>query len=304
LFQEELSLKEKIKVWILDTWIDYTHTDLDNNYNSILSYDFVNEDTDALDDNWHGTQVAWIIWAEVNWAWRYWVNSNTDVVWLKVLDASWIGTTYDILEAIEYAKISGIKVLNMSFWWTWDASTSVVCQAITDAKANWIFTIVSAWNNNSEITNVIPASCSDSITVWSTDNLNEKASFSNYWTWVTLYTPWVDIYSTSLNNTYTNISWTSFSAGFVTWLVAKELAFSGGISYDNLVSNVSSNYNLVTDILIDNNPEIVNNIEWAAGFYFERFPDLTYLSNNADFIYYSDRWNLDYVYRQKQKWSL
>jgi subtilisin family serine protease len=58
LFQEELQTKNKIKVAILDTGIDYTHIDLDNNYNQTLSYAFVNEDTDAIDDNGHGTQIA------------------------------------------------------------------------------------------------------------------------------------------------------------------------------------------------------------------------------------------------------
>ena len=248
LFQEELGLKEKIKVWVLDTWIDYTHSDLDWNYNSIISYDFVNEDNDAIDDNWHGTGVAWIIWAEVNGEWRYWVNSNSDLVWLKVLDASWIGTSYDILEAIEYAKLNNIKVLNMSFGWAWDASTSAVCAAIADAKLNGIFTVVSAGNNNTEITNLIPASCSDSITIWSINTLNEKASFSNYWTWVTLYAPWVDIYSTDLNNTYSNISWTSFSAGFVSWLISKELASNNVIDYDTMINNLNIDYNLETHL--------------------------------------------------------
>ncbi|MDD2870414.1 MAG: S8 family serine peptidase [Candidatus Gracilibacteria bacterium] len=102
------------KVGVLDTGIDYTHTDLSNHYNSTLSYDFINEDTDAMDDNGHGTQVSGLI-------------TNSELIGLKVLDANGLGTTYDILEAIDYAKTNNIKVLNMSFGGIGDASTSTVC---------------------------------------------------------------------------------------------------------------------------------------------------------------------------------
>lgn len=248
IFQEELSLKEKIKVAILDTWINYNHTDLDNNYNSSLSYNFINEISDSLDDNWHGTQVAWIIWAEVNWEWRYWVNSNSDLVSLKVLDIDGLGTSYDILEAIDYAKQNWIKVLNMSFGWIWDPSTSVICEAITDAKINWIYTIASAGNSNMELTNIIPASCSDTISVWSINQDNTKADFSNYWDLVDIYAPWVDIYTTTLNNTYTYQNWTSFSAPYIVWIISKELVYNPNISYDELISNLHSNYNLITNL--------------------------------------------------------
>ena len=124
LFQEDLENEDKIKVAILDTGIDYNHLDLDDNYNLGLSYNFVNEDNDTMDDNWHGTQVTWIIWAEVDWTWVYWINSNSDLISLKVLDADWLGTSYDILESIDYAKQNEIRILNMSFGWIWNPETS------------------------------------------------------------------------------------------------------------------------------------------------------------------------------------
>ncbi|AEA46849.1 S8 family peptidase [Archaeoglobus veneficus] len=53
-----------VNVCVIDTGIDYTHPDLDDNYKG--GYDFVNDDDDPLDDNGHGTHCAGIIAAENN----------------------------------------------------------------------------------------------------------------------------------------------------------------------------------------------------------------------------------------------
>ncbi|HRX42757.1 MAG TPA: S8 family serine peptidase, partial [Clostridia bacterium] len=53
-----------IKVAVIDSGIDYNHPELDGNY--VGGYDFVNEDTDPMDDEGHGTHVAGTIAAEAN----------------------------------------------------------------------------------------------------------------------------------------------------------------------------------------------------------------------------------------------
>ncbi|MCH7594854.1 MAG: S8 family serine peptidase, partial [Chloroflexi bacterium] len=53
-----------VKIAVIDSGIDYTHPDLDANYAG--GYDFVNGDTDPMDDNGHGTHVAGTIAAEDN----------------------------------------------------------------------------------------------------------------------------------------------------------------------------------------------------------------------------------------------
>jgi len=242
------------------------------------------------------------VWAEVNSKWRYWVNSNTDLVSLKVLDSNWIGTSYDILEAIDHAKLNNIKVLNMSFWAIWNPKTSVICEAITNAKNDWIITVVSAWNNDIDTLNTIPAWCSDSIVVWAIDKNWEKTNFSNYGSWI-LYVPWVDIYSTNLNNTYKTVSWTSFSAPFVTWLVTKELAFNLDISYDNVFNNIKNNYNLVdleySWTQTNNTEDEIITWTWLVNTenVFERFSEFDYLFHTEDFIYFLDKWNSWFVYK-------
>ena len=54
-----------VKVAVIDSGIDYTHPDLIANYVE-GGYDFVNNDTDPMDDYGHGTHVAGTIAAEDN----------------------------------------------------------------------------------------------------------------------------------------------------------------------------------------------------------------------------------------------
>ena len=183
-------------------------------------------------------------------------DPSADIVSLKVLDQNGVGTTYDVLEAVAYAKTNHIPVINMSFGGTGNPVGNAVCDAITDAKNNGIITVVSAGNGNADAMNTIPAACPDAITVGAVDGNNAKASFSNYGSSVDVYAPGTDIYTTALNNGYTTQNGTSFSAPLVTGLVAKELAYNSGITYDTLVSDIENNYNLATSSSLGNTTSI------------------------------------------------
>ena len=54
-----------VLVAVIDTGIDYNHSDLAANYVP-LGFDWVNNDTDPMDDNGHGTHCAGIIAAVLN----------------------------------------------------------------------------------------------------------------------------------------------------------------------------------------------------------------------------------------------
>ncbi len=233
-YQYSLSKSQKIKIWVLDTWIDYNHTDLSQNLDLTLAKNFVNNSSSAQDDHWHWTHVAWIIWASVNNSWIYWVNSNVSLVPLKILDANWYTTNYALADAINYAADNNIKVINMSLWWDWNPTNDIICSAITNAKLKWTISIVAAWNENANVNAKVPAWCSDAITVWAVDQNIIKASFSNYWDEVDLSAPWVSIYSTLRSNTYWKMSWTSMATPFVSWLVWAMLANSWTLDQNNI----------------------------------------------------------------------
>ncbi len=181
-YLKAINFRWKIKVWIIDSWITRDHTDLKNNINTIYGYDFVEKDNDPQDDNGHGTHIAGIIWAELNGEWIYWVNpNNVDIVPLKIMNKDGYWSSYDLIDAINYAKDSGVKILNISLWWYADPANNPVCNAITEAKNAWVITVVAAWNDNTNVSNIVPAGCSDAIAVWAVDKDWNKISFSNYW---------------------------------------------------------------------------------------------------------------------------
>ncbi len=261
-YQYSLSKYSSISIWVIDTWIDLNHNDLkqniwinkneiaqdnkdnDNNWyiDDIYWYNFIWNNNNVSDDHWHGTHVAWIVWASVNGAWIFWVQSQAKLVWLKVLDANWYGTSYSVYDAIMYAANNNISVINLSLWWDGDPSKSMICQAITYAKSKWTVAVVAAWNENTTVSNKVPAWCSDAITVSAVDSQLRKASFSNYGAWVDVAAPWVSIYSTYVGNRYATMNGTSMASPFVAWLVWAMLSTSEQIDKNSIKNILISNW--------------------------------------------------------------
>lgn len=133
-YQAELHGLSKVKVGVIDSGIDATHTDLKDNADSADGYNFLSNDTNTADDNGHGTHVSGVIAAEVNGSGVFGVNSNAEIVPIKVLDNNAVGSSYDVLQAINYAVSKGVKVINLSLGGYGDPATDPICQAITDAK--------------------------------------------------------------------------------------------------------------------------------------------------------------------------
>ena len=112
-----------ITVAVIDSGINYNHEDLAANMwinteegFETHGYDFVDEDSDPMDFNGHGTHVAGIIGAAGNNA-----TGITGLCWtlslmaLRVLDETGRGTTADIIQAVEFAAGHGADIMVMSF---------------------------------------------------------------------------------------------------------------------------------------------------------------------------------------------
>lgn len=89
-------------VAIIDTGIDYRHADLGGGWGNrvIAGYDFVNRDSDPLDDNGHGTHVAGIVGSSS--ATYSGVAPNINLIALKVLDASGSGSFGNVEAALQW----------------------------------------------------------------------------------------------------------------------------------------------------------------------------------------------------------
>lgn len=124
-------------VAVLDTGVDYTHPDLEDNIwintaelngvegydddgngyvDDIRGWDFINLDNAPLDDNMHGTHVAGIIGAVGNngigISGAVW---NVKLMPIKVFQSNGTGNSATIASGVEYATNNGATIQNMSF---------------------------------------------------------------------------------------------------------------------------------------------------------------------------------------------
>ena len=204
-------------VAVNDTWIDYTHSDLEwnlrdlsttcksdtgttiswgcdnNGWNFEGNWDYdpataVLWEDDPYDINGHGTHVAWIIWAVWNnGTWVIWVTQNTELIATRLESYHnnyWVFYISNLIRWLNFAVENGAKVVNASYWWT--AFSSWEYDSINDAKSQGVLLVAAAWNSSNDndgATKFYPANYDlDNIisvaAVWEDDVL---ASYSNYW---------------------------------------------------------------------------------------------------------------------------
>lgn len=246
-----------VVVAIIDTGIDYNHTDLaqniwintneipnnniDDDGNGYVDdyhgYDFVNGDGDPMDDNSHGTHVAGIIGGcGNNGLGIVGVCWNVNLMALKFLNKIGQGDTAQAVSAIDYAISMGAKIINAS--WGSSAYSDSLLSAIGRAQANGILFIAAAGNaippsppSNNDITPHYPSSyeLDNIISVLSTDHQDNISGFSNYGFYsVDLGAPGgsdttqssYNIYSTIPSNKFWYLSGTSMATPFVSGAAA------------------------------------------------------------------------------------
>ncbi|MCT4596985.1 MAG: S8 family serine peptidase, partial [Vallitalea sp.] len=229
--------EESIVVGVLDTGVDISHTDLGKNifvntneipYNKIdddgngyiddvLGWDFANDDETVFDSvkyDTHGTHIAGIIAARNNEEGVTGVAPSVKILPLKFINNK-VGYTSDAIEAIEYAKQMGVKIINCSF------GADKQNPALYDAMKNSDILFVCASGNSgnsTEVEKIYPA-CFDLpnvISVAAVDNKGQLANFSNYGPDIDIAAPGVNIISTLPEGKYGYMSGTSFAAPFVT----------------------------------------------------------------------------------------
>lgn len=253
-----------VLVAIIDTGIDYVHPDLasqiwinagedlngngfvddgdfnnfdddDNGYvDDIMGWDFtdaphfpddgdyLDRDDDPVDENGHGTSVAGVIAAVSDNA----IGIAGTAPRCRLMNVR-AGTSQGLLEeddvasAIVYAVDNGVQIINLSFG---DTYASPLLQDVIQYafEANCVL-IASAGNSGSADIHY-PSGYSQTISVASTDEMNQKAGFSNYGTTVDLVAPGVDILSTRPGQRYDYFSGTSASAPIVSGISALILA--------------------------------------------------------------------------------
>lgn len=178
----------------------------------------------AYGDFGHGTMVAGII---------HLVAPGAMLMPLKAFSANGTGYTSDIVRAIYFAVQNNANVLNMSF--NLAAASQEVKSALDYATFNGLISVASA-GNNGEDTVVYPAAYNNVVGVASTNNQDQRSSFSNYGTppvWVAA--PGEGVVTTYPFSTYAAGWGTSFSAPFVSGTAALMLDSGSSLLTDILV---------------------------------------------------------------------
>ncbi len=227
-----------VKVAIIDSGVDYTHPDLDANFDPAnRGYDYVNGDNDPMDDHGHGTHVAGTVAAEENGSGVVGVAPAADLYALKVLSANGVGYYSAIVAALNWcvygldgipsADDPGIQVTNNSYGSSgYPGSTAEA--AFANAAAKGIINVCAAGNSgNSAGTgdNVIyPGRFASCIAVAATNSSDVRASFSSTGSTVEIAAPGVSILSTYPGGGYAYMSGTSMACPHVAGTAALVIA--------------------------------------------------------------------------------
>ena len=240
-----ISSGSDVTIAVLDSGVDVKHPDLAARI--VRGYDFVNNDDNADDDNGHGTHVAGIAAAISNngigiagLAW------NANIMPLKILNRSGVGTSSDLVRAICWAVTERADIINMSLG---SPFASYTMKTAVDYAISQGIVLFAATGNLYHRGNPItyPAAYKSVIAVAATDRDDLKAEFSNTGTYVDIAAPGVDILSTDIRadqSIWAYKSGTSMSSAYAAGLAALILSVNPDLSPDQLKT-------VITDSVVD-----------------------------------------------------
>ena len=214
-----------VKVAVIDTGVDYLHPELAPNFAG--GFDFLNNDSDPMDDNGHGTHVSGIVVAARDGVGMMGVAPSASLYALKVLGSNGVGSWSGIIAALDWSVGHGISVANLSLGSATDPGFTVRNAFDNAAKAG-VFIVASAGNSGAGVDTVnYPGHFDSVVAVGSTTVLDDLSSFSSTGPTVALSAPGSAVYSTLLGGGYGYLSGTSMAAPHVAGVAA--LALSSGV---------------------------------------------------------------------------
>jgi len=234
-------------VAVLDTGVDYTHPDLDDNIfvnageiagdgidndgngyvDDVRGFDFAYFDNDPSDVDGHGTHVAGSIAAERNGFGTTGVAYDATILPVKVLRDNGSGSSNAIAAGIRYAVDVGADVINLSLG---GGATRSVVNALRYAWANDVLVVAASGNDAASRPGapaIYSSVFSNTISVGAHSSGGNRSSFSNQVgssSAVQIDAPGSQIASTSPGGGYRFLSGTSMATPHVAGVAA--LAYS------------------------------------------------------------------------------
>ncbi|QBP42584.1 cell wall-binding repeat-containing protein [Paenisporosarcina antarctica] len=204
-------MKDSI-IAVLDTGVDHTLSDLSGSVLANSGYDFINNSSNAMDGNGHGTHVSGIIAAEANNQYSMaGINAYTKILPVKVLDDSGSGDTEQIAYGIKYAVDNGANVINLSLGGSYSRVLEYALKYANDHDV----TVVAASGNDGYEEISYPASSQYAISVGATNRLDIVSDYSNFGSGLDLVAPGTEIPSLMPDGNVTIMSGTSMATPHV-----------------------------------------------------------------------------------------
>jgi subtilisin family serine protease len=246
-----------VVVAVIDTGVDYTHTELVNNMwvnsgeiagngrdddgngyvDDYRGWDFASNDNNPLDQNGHGTHVAGTVAAARNGVGSTGVAYGARIMPVQVLTAAGWGTYEAVAAGIRYAVNNGADIINLSLG---GGYSSVVASALSYANQMGVFVVAAAGNSaasapgyparhSAEMSNVLSVGAHTSSSTFS--------SFSNYVGTsgaVQIDAPGSGVYSTVPGYGYAIYSGTSMASPHVAGVAALALSANRNLTPSQL----------------------------------------------------------------------
>ncbi|HEX9094305.1 MAG TPA: S8 family peptidase, partial [Coriobacteriia bacterium] len=211
-----------VTVAVVDTGVQLDHPDLVARVDTVNDYDFVNLDSDASDDEGHGTHVAGIAAATMNnGAGGSGTAPGVAVLPIKVLDSKGTGWDSDVADGIRWAADHGADVINLSLGSS--APSTYEEDAVAYAQSAGCLVVAATGNDGGAVLSY-PANYPGVIGVAAVDATLQRAWFSNYGPHADISAPGVNILSTYLTSPpergYKTLSGTSMATPFVAGVAA------------------------------------------------------------------------------------
>lgn len=240
-------------VAVIDTGVDYTHSDLSGKV--ILGKNSVANNFDPFDDNGHGTHVAGLVAAKAaNAMYGEGVCPNCKILAVKVLGADGSGTFFDVADGMHYAHAAVTapvtRVLNMSLG---GPNSALVALEVDHIKAAGKVLVAAAGNNNTTSTtfNFPGADPDTALRVTATEENDCRTFFSAFSpaalpAQYNIAAPGWAIYSTTPDEGFASFAGTSMASPIVAGAAALVWGQLPALTRDGLVTRLVTNGKVIS----------------------------------------------------------